>query len=261
MKQPSMRILPGILVLFFCLVLTGCNSTSLYSGLDEKEANVMLSVLLEQGFRAEKISSGKSGFAITVGRNEVVGALRVLESANLPRKKFESLGTVFSNEGLISSPLQERARFTYALSQELSETCSTIDGVLTARVHVVLEEAKEMDEKPVPASAAVLIRYVSSFDIESSVVRIRKLVAQSVPGLAYDNVSVALFPIRESVSLPAPKKDVEIAGVAVSRDSLSSFWLLLVGGVGLGVILGLAVMLVLRSSSKHDDAFDNNEGR
>lgn len=256
-----MRFYSGIVVLLFCLLATGCNSTSLYSGLGEKEANVMLSVLLEQGFKAEKISSGKKGFAITVGRDEVVGALRVLESENLPRKKFESLGTVFSSEGLISSPLQEKARFAYALSQELSETCSSIDGVLTARVHVVLEEAKEMGEKPVPASAAVLIRYVSSFDIESSVVRIRKLVAQSVPGLSYDNVSVALFPIREAVSLPAPQKDVEIAGVAVNRNSISSFWMLLAGGIAGGILIGFAAMLALRKRTQQKEAAAENEER
>ena len=81
---------------------------------------------------------------------------------NLPRSEFDTMGNVFAAKGMISSATEEKARMTYALSQELSDTFSRIDGVLTARVHVVLQTEDLATGKTTPASAAVFLRHTAS---------------------------------------------------------------------------------------------------
>ena len=119
------------------LLLAACQ-TQIYTGLDEEQANAMLIVLLKRGITAEKVPMGKTGYAISVEDKQIVHALQILKEHSLPRDSFASLGSVFAGGGMISSASEEQARLTWALSQELANTFSRIDGVLTARVHVVL---------------------------------------------------------------------------------------------------------------------------
>lgn len=51
----------------------------------------------------------------------------------------------------------------YAISQELSDTFSRIDGVLTARVHVVLGGTDQATDTRTLPSAAVFLRHTPGF--------------------------------------------------------------------------------------------------
>ena len=53
----------------------------------------------------------------------------------------------------------------YALSEELSRTVSEIDGVISARVHVVLPENDPLRRDLVPSSASVFIRHDTSLPV------------------------------------------------------------------------------------------------
>ena len=124
-----------------CLALAACGArVDLMGAVPEDEANEVLSALLKADIAAEK-TAGKEGMVgVRVDATQVGRALEVMRENGLPRERFAGMGQVFKKEGLISSPLEERARYIYALSQELSNTLSKIDGVLAARVHVVLPE-------------------------------------------------------------------------------------------------------------------------
>ena len=139
------------------LLLAGCK-TEIYQGLSENQANTMLSVLLRHGIAAEKVAA-KSDFSIAVEEKQIVQALEILRENSLPREDFQSLGQVFSAQGMISSTTEEQARLAYALSQELADTFSRIDGVLTARVHVVLGQTDLGTGNVTPPSAAVFLRH------------------------------------------------------------------------------------------------------
>ena len=128
--------------------------------------------------------------------------LQVLKENSLPRESFKNLGEVFGGDGMISSSTEVQARMAYALSQELADTLSRIDGVLTARVHVVLGVNDKVNNITVNPSASVFLRHSPDSPVVNLVPEIRELVAGAVASLKYDDVSVMLVPVRESVTVP-----------------------------------------------------------
>lgn len=90
----------------------------------------------------------------------------------------------------------------YAISQELSDTFSRIDGVLTARVHVVLGGTDQATDTRTLPSAAVFLRHTPDSPVVNLVAKIRELTVQGRAGLDYERVSVMLVPVREQVSVP-----------------------------------------------------------
>jgi type III secretion protein J len=181
-----------LIVIASCLVLTACGHETLYAELDEQQANEMLAALVGDGVDAGKVRNEK-GWSIEVGRSDLPEAMRVLKAEGLPREHFDSLGQVFKKEGFVSTPLEERARLLYALSQELSHTVSAIDGVVVARVHLAIPERRPLsDEKPL-SSAAVFIKYKPGSQVVNKAASIKALIVNSVEGLPYENVTVTFF--------------------------------------------------------------------
>ena len=187
------------------LLLTSACQLEIYTGLSEEQANAMLSVLLKRGVSAEKVAAGKNGYSITVDEEDLLVTLQILRENSLPKDNFATLGTVFSGGSMISSASEEKARMTWALSQELSNTFSRIDGVLTARVHVVLGVNDPLSNIKIPPSATVFLRHTPESIVTTMIPDIRKGTASAIPGLAYDNVTVMLVPVRESVTIPKAK--------------------------------------------------------
>lgn len=190
------------LVLACALALAGCK-TEVYQGLTENQANAMMTVLLKNGIHPAKEQT-KAGYTLSVENDQVVQTLELMRENNLPRSDFENMGQIFAAKGMISSATEEQARLTYALSQELSETFSQIDGVLTARVHVVLGSQDLGTGKTTAPSAAVFLRHTPESQAQNMVPRIRELTANAVAGLKQDDVSVMLVPVRETVTVPMP---------------------------------------------------------
>lgn len=120
-----------------CTALLGCQM-EVCRGLTEAQVSTILSTLPEHGVRAEKATAGKAGFTLSVDEDQLVQSLEVLKESNLPRMGYKNLGRVFSGQRMISSAPEEQARMACTISQELSNTFSHIDGVLTTRIHVVL---------------------------------------------------------------------------------------------------------------------------
>ena len=185
------------LLLSLLLLLSGCK-VEMYSGLSEDQANQMLSTLLRRGIEAEKQAAGKNGYTLLVDDDQLVRALQVLKENSLPREAFKNLGEVFAGDGMISSTSEVQARMSYALSQELADTLSRIDGV-------VLGVNDKVNNITIAPSAAVFLRHTLDSPVVNLVPEIRELVAGAVASLKYDNVSVMLVPVRESVTVPDTK--------------------------------------------------------
>lgn len=188
---------------FALMLLTACAKQELYSQLSERQANEMIAVLKQENIDAEKqVRDGQ--FAIATAPGDFAKAVQVLSAKGYPKESYDSMGKVFKREGFVSSPLEERARLLHAMSQEISNTLTNIDGVITARVHLVVPEKNPLADKAQPAAAAVFIKHRPDRNLSDQITQIKALVVNSIEGLAYDNVTVALFP-AESIPVDGPR--------------------------------------------------------
>ena len=183
------RLLAPGFMLSLVLLLSGCGETvELHRQLSEQEANEVVAELADKHIRAQKVPA-KEGVTVRVSASDISRAVRTLEAAGLPKVARITMGQTFRKEGVISTPLEERARYIYALSQELEATLSNIDGVIVARVHVVLPERVAPGEPVQPASASVFIKHDPRLEPDNIRARVRRMVASSIPGMstAVDN--------------------------------------------------------------------------
>ncbi|MEP7280392.1 MAG: type III secretion inner membrane ring lipoprotein SctJ [Rubrivivax sp.] len=185
-------VLPGALLALAAL-LGGCSQQALYSQLSERQANEMIAVLQGAGIGADK-QAQEGQFSILTASADFPKAVRMLSAQGYPRESFDTMGKVFKKEGFISTPLEERARLVHAMSQEIANTLTSIDCVVTARVHLVVPEKHPLIDKVQPAAAAVFIKHRPDCDLSPQTTQIKALVVNSIEGLAYDNVTVAMFP-------------------------------------------------------------------
>ncbi len=222
----------AVLLAWACLALLGGCQTDLVSNQSEADVNSMVSALLVQGIEAEKVTrdAGKT-WVLAVEKDETVRALLVLKAAGLPPERFVSLGDMFKKEGLISTPFEERVRFVHGVSQELSDTLSHIDGVVTAKVHIVLPTNDPMATKVTPSSASVFVKHRPEANMSNIVPSIKTMVSRAVEGLAYDNVNVTLVPASDLV-LPA-----RVAGGGWVWGAAAGFVVLLLAGGAAVVVL------------------------
>lgn len=181
--------------LLVVLALLSACRTELLSKVNEEDANEALVALRRVGIESEKQTpdAGKT-WTVTVDDEHMVAAMAALRSEGLPRKRHASLGDLFSRDGLVSTPKEERVRFLFGVSQELSETLQSIDGVITARVHVVLPENDPLARDVKPSSASVFIKHRPQADLQSLMPSIKNLVSKSIEGVRYETVSVTLVP-------------------------------------------------------------------
>ncbi|MEO9530043.1 type III secretion inner membrane ring lipoprotein SctJ [Roseibium sp.] len=229
-----------ILVIGLCLLVSGCK-LDLYTGLSERDANEMLAILMTNGISATKEYKGDEGVTLLVEETELARAIEVLKENGYPRETRISMGKVFEKSGIMSSPFEERIRFIYALGEEVSQTLSEIDGVLTARVHIVLPEDPSLGEEVSPSSAAVFIKHRIDVDLDFFTPQIRRLVSNSIEGVEYENVTVVLVG-SERPKIMGDQARSTIAtvlpGLGVRASDQQYFWqLLVISGVILAVLV------------------------
>ena len=232
-------------------LLAACQ-VDLYSGLTEREANEMISVLDTHGIRASKKPGGRDGgLIVTVDETRFSEAVTILNSRGLPRQDFRSLGEVFNGDRLVTSPTEERARLMYALSQELSQTVAQIDGVISARVHVVLPESDALSRQVQPSSASVFIRRDAEAPLQTFLPQIKMLIENSIEGLDYEKISVVDIPVAMPVAQSPLRPQTEtVLGVAIDPRDRSQLFMLLGGLAGVAVLAILALIAVLLMRGK-----------
>lgn len=237
-----------ILSISLMFLLAACGSrVELLSNLPENEANEVVGALLNAAIHVTKKPGKEGTITLEIEQESVAQAISVLDSLGLPRHRRSKMGDIFKKENLISSSLEERARYLYGLSQELEQTISQIDGVVTARVHVVLPERLGPGDANMPSSASVFIKHQEGYGVENVVNEVRAIVANSVAGLSNEKVAVALFPSK-SVGKPTPLQWTEVLFFQVLETSATALRIML-GVMALISVLGIAAMIYLAAES------------
>lgn len=174
------------LILSILLLLSGCDE-SLYTGLNEIEANQMQALLLSNNINASKENDKAGGISINVDKNDFVKAISILNNHGLPRKKHVSVEEIFPPSQLVSSPAQEHAKINFIKEQNIERLLSKIPGVLDCSI--VLNINKDGD---VPSSASVLIISSPEFNLAPTINQIKSLVKNSIDDLRMENISVVI---------------------------------------------------------------------
>jgi type III secretion protein J len=222
-------LLRGIGVTLATLCLCSCKA-ELYERVEERDANEMLAALYSAGIRADKTTKDEKTWTVEVEEHDLPAALRVVAAHGLPREQFASVGELFKKEGLVSTPSEERIRYIYAVSQELSNTLSQIDGVVLARVHPVIPANDPLATQLRPASASVFIKYRRDADVQALGPPIKNLVMRSIEGLQYENISLTFVPADDWMRTPVAPAPVSSH---VSAKPIA-------GGTGLLLVLAAA---------------------
>jgi type III secretion protein J len=211
------------LLLLAALTLAGCGKQEVYGKLTENSANEMIAVLHQAGISASKDAGEKDMWSVTVAQGDFARAVETLRAHGLPHENYDSLGSVFKKEGFTSTPLEERARLIYGLSQELSRTISDIDGVVQARVHLTMPEADPLSREAKPSAASVFVKYRTGFDLRSQTGAIKALVTNAIDGLTYDRVSVVMVPAQALPMLPQNEGMVSVTTLIRTLAALAAF--------------------------------------
>ena len=189
------------------LMLAGC-SARVQHGLDERQANEIQTVLVERGFRAWKVvEDGRPPtWAIEVDPADAADAVRVLAELGLPRARPAGVRELLK-PGLVPDPLEQHALLLEAQSGELSRTLEAVDGVVSARVHLVRPQPARAGAPVSPTKAAVFLRAqpTAGAHLEAMRDELRQLVAGSVEGLEQSSVTLVIAEVVSGVPPRAPE--------------------------------------------------------
>src|SRR5215510_10559730 len=181
-------------------VAGGACSTNILHGVDERSANEATAALERAGIGAEKLpdegASASTGatYTIKVARADGTRAVDLLRALGLPHDRRRGFAETYGQPSLIPTPSEDRARYVDALAGEIERTLETADGVVSARVHLVLEENDPLatDAKPRTMARAAVLLKARPGSTPLSEGDVQKLVAGSVAGLEPAAVSVVV---------------------------------------------------------------------
>ncbi len=235
---------PSLLAL---VSLCGC-SVPVAANLDEPNANQAVSLLDQGGVAADKERDPEheGRYRISVLKADAAAAIGVLARENLPPEASPGVLEALGAGGVVPSRLAEQARLTVGVAGDLEHSLRTLDGVLSARVHLAIPE-KDSLATDVPTdrpSASVLIRHRGATP-PIAAGEVKRLVAGAVPNLAPEFVNVVMTP---SLTAPASASTLSRLGpLTVSRGSSALLRLsaLVVVGVNLS-LLGVIYFLWAR---------------
>ncbi|WP_223454934.1 MULTISPECIES: EscJ/YscJ/HrcJ family type III secretion inner membrane ring protein [unclassified Pseudomonas] len=210
---------PGVLLILLCLVLSGCRQPNLLEGLDQQQANEVLSVLQRNNIAAVKVDAGKTGYAVKINQVDFSAAVDLLNLYSLPSRPRLQVAEMFPADSLVASPRAEKARLYSALEQRIEQSLGVLEGVVSARVHVSYDlEAGEGGRKTPPVHLSAVAIHELDVDPQLLITDIKRFLKNSFAAVEYENISVVL-------SRRSPTQHVAPSVAATQGHSHWVWWL------------------------------------
>lgn len=159
----------------------------LYSNLDLKEAGSITQALDQAGVKYEVKGDGST---IMVPRDEVAATRLMLSSKGLPTAGSVGYEIFDEANALGQTDFVQQLNRQRALEGELARTIRSLEGVTSARVHLVLPKRNLFEAEAEQPSASVSIGVGGREPGADQVRAIQNLVAGAVPNLKPDRVTV-----------------------------------------------------------------------
>lgn len=250
------------------LLCLACQKSELYHDLNEEDANEIMVLLMQNDITAKKVKEVRQNqvsWTIQVEPAKIATARSLLVEHNLPRRREAGLTGVYSKQGLIPTPDEQKARYLMALKGEIINSLESIPDVASAEVVLNIpsqETFTSTQEQQRPtASVVVKVRPTEQAMANLTEAKIQRFVANAVEKLDPRDVAVIItytaqpaqgvmpgqtLVLPSDVTKPVAKTPegpkgptVTVAGVEVSATSSRRL------KVYFGLFLGLLALLSL----------------
>ena len=197
--------------LLFTLVfrMGGEEKALLFAGVEMREAAEITQRLEAADIPYEMRGDGGS---IYVARSRVLDARMMLSAEGLPSRGSIGYEIFDEPDALGQTQFQQNINRLRALEGELARTIGSLDGVASARVHLVLPERQLFARETEQPSASIVIQLRRDELTPGQVRAIRNLVASATPGLSANRVTI-LDETGRLLAAPASADGVDSDGV------------------------------------------------
>lgn len=173
--------------LFFVTSGLGQPKALLYSNLDLKEAGTITQALDQGNIKYEVKGDGST---IMVPRDQVASTRLMLSSKGLPTAASVGYEIFDNTSAMGQTDFVQQLNRQRALEGELGRTIMGLDGITSARVHLVLPKRQLFEEEADQPSASVSVGVGGREPGPDQVRAMQNLVAGAVPNLKPDRVTV-----------------------------------------------------------------------
>ena len=175
-------------VLIALMLRVGAQPQSLlYANLDLKEASQITAALDQANVKYEVKGDGST---IMVARDQVASTRLMLSSKGLPTSASVGYEIFDSAPALGQTDFVQTLNRQRALEGELARTITSLRGVSSARVHLVLPKRELFEEEAAPPTASIVVGVSAGQLSGEEVQSLRNLVAGAVPNLKPEKVTV-----------------------------------------------------------------------
>lgn len=185
----ALGIAAVVAALLFTLVfrMGGEEKALLFAGVDMREAGQITQRLEAADIPFELRGDGSSIF---VARSRVLEARMMLSAEGLPSRGSIGYEIFDEPDALGQTQFQQNINRLRALEGELARTIASLEGIASARVHLVLPERQLFARETEQPSASIVLQLRRDALTPDQVRAIRNLVASATPGLNANRVTI-----------------------------------------------------------------------
>ena len=184
----SIAISALVVLAFGMATVQSTDYLPVYKNLSPANAARVDTALSTAGIRTKM---SEDGAAVSVPREDLARSRMILAEAGLPIQG-EAGWELFDNKsGLAMNSFLQRINRLRAMEGELARSIQTLDGIQSARVHLVMPQREAFSRTKVEPRASVIVRPIPGRAVSrKQAIAIRNLIASSVAGLDLGRVTV-----------------------------------------------------------------------